>query len=62
MFLFDSRTPMTQPGFYRDTHKEDLYTHERYNGFHVLLGFGDGEIHHIDMRRPDETSAHSVLH
>jgi hypothetical protein len=40
-FLFDARTAITESVFYMDQRKEDLFTHERYNDFNVLLGFGD---------------------
>ncbi len=60
MYLFDARTNMTESAFFQDTRKEDLYTHERYNEYGVLLGFGDGEIRHIDMRNPDQTSVRSA--
>lgn len=29
---------------------QELFTHERYADYHVLLGYGDGDIKHIDMR------------
>jgi len=29
---------------------QHLYTHERFTDYNVLLGFGDGEVQHIDMR------------
>ena len=55
-YLFDTRTKITEAAFYIDTRKEDLFTHERYADFHVLLGYGDGEIKHIDMRIPNKVS------
>jgi hypothetical protein len=53
-YLFDARTKITEAVYYMDCKKEDLYTHERYNDFNVLLGFGDGEVRHIDMRSTKE--------
>jgi hypothetical protein len=32
---------------------QDMYTHERYTDHHVIMGFGDGELQHIDMRVSD---------
>lgn len=52
-YLFDSRTKITEAAFYMDTRKVDLFTHDRYNDVHVMLGYGDGEIKHVDMRIPD---------
>lgn len=51
-YLFDQRTKITQSTFYMDLKKSDLFCHERFNDFQVLLGFGDGKFKHIDMRQP----------
>jgi len=48
--IWDIRQKMNLPAFQADFVKPELYTHERYTDHHVLLGFGDGEIQHIDMR------------
>jgi len=48
--LFDLRTRIGKPTYQANFGKKELYTHERYSDFHVLVGFGDGEIKHIDMR------------
>lgn len=37
-------------------HVQELYTHERYSDYHLLLGFGDGEIKHLDMRSAQNMS------
>jgi len=51
--LFDVRARMTAPAQSIDTRKVDLFTHE-YIGEHTLvLGFGDGELRHLDLRRPN---------
>jgi hypothetical protein len=55
--IWDIRQPMKQPAFLANMGKEDLYTHERYTDHNVILGFGDGEIQHIDMR-----IANRILH
>ena len=39
---------------------QHLYTHERYTDHNVLLGFGDGEIQHIDMRVQHKMCAYPV--
>jgi len=56
-YLFDARVKIKEASFFFDSRKEDMYTHERYNEFGVLLGYGDGEMKHIDMRK-----ANKVLH
>lgn len=48
--LFDIRQKIEKPTFQADLAKQELYTHERYTDYHVLLGFGDGEMQHLDMR------------
>jgi len=49
--MFDVRLSLTQkPPFMLDTKTEELFTHERYADFNMMLGFGDGDIKHIDMR------------
>ncbi len=57
-YMFDTRQKITESAFHTDTRKEDLYTHERYNSFGVMLGYGDGEIRHVDIRNPMQTSVH----
>lgn len=32
---------------------QDLQAHAWYTGQNVIMGFGDGELHHIDMRVSD---------
>ena len=36
--------------FVRSFTTQDLQAHAWYTDQHVLMGFGDGELHHIDMR------------
>jgi WD40 repeat protein len=48
--LFDIRQKIEKPTFQADLAKQELYAHERYSDYHVLLGFGDGEMQHLDMR------------
>jgi len=60
-YLFDTRSKITEAAFYIDTRKEDLFTHERYSDFGVLLGYGDGEMKHLDMRQPNKVSANSHI-
>jgi len=52
--VFDTRQDAIKPALRVNTEKEDLWTHERYSDHNVLLGFGDGEIHHMDMRAGDK--------
>lgn len=58
-FMFDTRQPINQSAFFSDLRKEDLFTHERYNDYNLLLGFGDGQFKHVDMRQP-KAPLHSV--
>ena len=58
-FLYDQRTQIRKASFSIDLQHQDLYTHERYNDFNVLLGFGDGSFKHIDMRQSNKMSAHN---
>lgn len=60
-FIFDTRSKIKDAAFFVDTRKEDLYTHERYNEFGVLLGYGDGEFKHIDMRIANKVSVLTAL-
>jgi hypothetical protein len=60
-YLFDARDKITSAAFYIDTRTEDLFTHERYNDFMVLLGYGDGEIKHIDMRQARTVSVTDLV-
>lgn len=55
-YLFDARLKIKEASFFFDSRKEDMYTHERYNEFGVLLGYGDGEFKHIDMRKANKVS------
>jgi len=48
--VFDIRQNIRQPAFQATMGKPDLHTHERYSDHHVIMGFGDGEMQHIDMR------------
>jgi len=48
--VFDIRQSIARPAFQATLGKSDLYTHERYTDHHVIMGFGDGEMQHIDMR------------
>ena len=54
--MFDTRTEMQTPAVSTDTEKIDLFTHARYTEHHLLLGYGDGEIKQLDMRKPREMS------
>jgi len=60
-YLFDARDKITSTAFYIDTRTEDLFTHERYNDFMVLLGYGSGEIKHIDMRQARTVSVTDLV-
>lgn len=55
-YMFDTRDRITQAAFFLNVKKDDLFTHERYNDFNVMLGFGDGTIKHIDMRQANKVS------
>ena len=56
VYVFDARVQMTRPAVFIETRKEDLFTHQRYNEFMFLLGYGDGELRHIDLRQPKSVS------
>lgn len=57
-YLFDARQPSAEaPAVIADVQHRDLFCHERYDDFNVLLGFGDGQIKQLDVRQPQ-----SVLH
>lgn len=58
-YMFDSRTKITEAAFYIDARQDDLFCHERYNDFNVLLGFGDGLFKHIDMRKASHVSVNN---
>jgi len=52
--IFDNRVrPVGPPAFRATMGKKELFGHERYTDHNVLLGFGDGEIQHIDVRVTD---------
>jgi len=59
--MFDTRTKMKTSAVLTDTGKADLFTHARYSDHHLLLGYGDGEIKQLDMRRPAEQSVAETL-
>ena len=54
--MFDTRTEMKNAALLTDTAKVDLFTHARYTDHHLLLGYGDGDMRQLDMRKPGETS------
>jgi len=54
--MFDTRAEMVAPAVQADTDKADLFTHARYSDHHLLLGYGDGEMKQLDMRKPAEMS------
>jgi len=56
-YLFDARQRISAAAFYMDSKKEDMFTHERYNDFNLLLGYGDGEFKHVDMRQANKVLA-----
>ena len=49
--MYDVRQSPGTAAFRFDSHIPDLYTHERYTDYNVLLGYQGGCIKHIDMRR-----------
>jgi WD40 repeat protein len=52
--IIDTRLrPVAQPAFRATMGKKELFAHTRYTDNHVLLGYGDGEIQHIDVRVTD---------
>jgi WD40 repeat protein len=52
--IFDTRVrPVTIPAFRATLGKKELFAHTRYTDHNVLLGYGDGEIQHIDVRVTD---------
>jgi len=52
--IYDTRVrPIGPPAFKATMGKKELFTHERYTDHNVLLGFGDGEVQHIDVRVTD---------
>ena len=52
--IFDNRVrPIGPPAFRATMGKKELFAHERYTDHNVLLGYGDGEIQHIDVRVTD---------
>lgn len=53
--VFDIRQTLRKPCFQANMGKQDLMTHERYSDYHSLMGFADGEIHHVDMRVHNKT-------
>lgn len=55
-YLFDVRQPASSPAISVDLQQEDLFCHERYNDLNVLLGFGNGQFKHLDMRQPQAMS------
>ena len=55
--MFDTRTEMQSAAVLADTARADLFAHARYTDHHLLLGYGDGEIKQLDMRKPTEMSA-----
>ena len=58
--MFDTRTEMQSAAVLTETSKADLFTHARYTDHHLLLGYGDGEIKQLDMRKPTEMSVAST--
>jgi len=48
--LFDAKKSLNTPAIRIDAKKSDLYTMCNYNGTNLLLGFGDGELQHFDIR------------
>jgi hypothetical protein len=53
MMLFDIREHKAKHAIIVNTSKADLYAHEHYMDFNMLLGFADGELRHIDLRKPN---------
>jgi len=52
--LFDVRQGLKKSALDINLHKQELWAHERYTDHHLLLGFGNGEIYHLDLRKPTE--------
>lgn len=58
LLIYDTRVGGAIPPAFKATlGKKDLFAHTRYNDNNLLVGFGDGEIQHIDNRVTDR-----VLH
>jgi len=53
MYLYDSKTDFAKPNISISTAKSELFTHEIYNGYNMMLGYGDGSIAHYDIRKTD---------
>lgn len=53
--IYDLRTPPGHPAFKATAANKHLYAHERCTDHHVLLGFGDGDILHLDVRVTDRS-------
>lgn len=53
-YQFDVRQKITDAAFFLDLRKDDLFCHERFDDFNLLLGFGDGEFCHVDMRKANQ--------
>ena len=60
--MFDTRSDMKTPAVLTETGKVDLFTHARYTDHHVLLGYGDGEMKQLDMRKPGKMSVDIPTH
>ena len=60
--MFDTRTDLKAAAVTVDTAKADLFTHARYTDHHALLGYGDGEMKQLDMRKPGEMSVNMSTH
>jgi WD40 repeat protein len=54
VLLYDARAKYEKPQFIYNSRLPHLYSHEYVNDHSVLIGFGDGAMHHIDMRSPKE--------
>jgi hypothetical protein len=50
LYLVDLRLAKNEPALKFDFGKLDMFAHEHYAENHVLLGYADGELKHIDLR------------
>lgn len=48
--VFDLRSALSKPVITVALGQQEAYSHDRYTDHHVLIGYGNGEMHHIDMR------------
>jgi len=59
-YLYDARSDFSKAVFYLQGAKDECWCHELYTDYNFMLGYGDGELQHYDMRGTTNHLLHRV--